>query len=568
MSAHDNMDSDKTRSRVLIIGLDGATFDLIRAWAAEGRLPTFQRLMDESAWGELQVDLPPGTVPNWPSFATGKNPGKHGLIWWVKRNPASNDFSVISSADLRGQTLWEIAGQHGLHVGVVNIPITFPPHPVNGFLITGLLTPPTAPTFTYPEGLRDELAANVGEYRVFPREAYRKGNEAAYLDDLHRTLEARYQSVRYLLQNKPWDLFAVVFGATDWVMHAYWKYHDPGHPRHDPAEGQLYGHAIRSIYEHVDRILAGLMELVDGHTSVVVMSDHGAGPAVAKSMINNWLMNIGLLKIKRTPLSRLKRFLFRLGFTPENLYPWAARLRLLNPRIKRSLDPRRKGRKSPLRRIFLSYNDVDWSRTKAFTFGGMGQIHINLKGRNPQGCVAPGQEYDQLCAEIIRSVGEIKIPGSDRPFVGRSYRREELYHGPNSDHMPDIVLLPSDMRYLDSGMEFFSNHLFSALDANSGGHRTNGVFVLWGPHARRSPDVQGISIRDIAPTVLHLLGLPVPNDMDGRVAAECLSTEFMASHPVQTATASSEPGPERQGFASDDEEALIRRRLAGLGYLD
>ena len=558
----------ESKHRVLIVGLDGATFDLIRPWAAEGRLPTFQQLMGESTWGELKVDLPPGTVPNWPSFATGKNPGKHGLIWWVKRDPSSNDFSVISSADLRGQTLWDIAGQHGLQVGVVNVPMTYPPHSVNGFLITGLLTPPTATTFTYPEGLRGELEANVGEYRVFPREAYRKGNEAAYLDDLHRTLEARYQAVRYLLQNKPWDLFAVVFGATDWVMHAYWKYHDPEHPRHDPAEGQLYGHAIRSIYEHVDRVLAGMLELVDENTSVVVMSDHGAGPGVAKSMINNWLLNIGLLQIKRTPVSRLKHLLFRLGFTPENVYPWAARLRLLNARVKRSLDPRRKGRKSPLRRIFLSYNDVDWSRTKAFTFGGMGQIHINVKGRNRLGCVEPGQEYDQLCAEIIRRVAEIKIPGTDRPFVGRAYLRDELYHGSHIDQMPDILLLPADMRYLDSGMEFFSNHLFSALDANSGAHRTNGVFLLHGPHARRGQEVKGVSIRDIAPTVLHLLGLPVPDDMDGRVAAECLSEEFMAGHPVQTASASSKPGREGEGFASTDDEALIRQRLAGLGYLD
>jgi predicted AlkP superfamily phosphohydrolase/phosphomutase len=111
----------------LIVGLDGATFDLIRPWAAEGRLPTFQRLMGESAWGELNVDLPPGTVPNWPFFATGKNPGKHGLIWWVKRDPTGNDFSVASSGDLRGQTLRDIAGQNGRQVVVVNVPVTYPP---------------------------------------------------------------------------------------------------------------------------------------------------------------------------------------------------------------------------------------------------------------------------------------------------------------------------------------------------------------------------------------------------------------------------------------------------------
>jgi len=557
-----------TKTRVLIIGLDGATFDLIRPWVAQGHLPTFQRLMQEGAWGQLEVELPPGTVPNWPSFATGKNPGKHGLIWWVKRDPETNDFSVVSSADLRGQTIWDIAGQHGLKVGVVNVPVTYPPQPVNGFLISGLLTPPTADNFTYPDELKTELAANVGQYRVFPQTTYRKGNEAAYLEELHRTLEGRLQAARYLIQNKPWDLFAVVFGATDWVMHAYWKYHDPEHPRHNPAEGKLYGRAIQNIYQHVDKVLASLLELAnDANASVIIMSDHGAGPGVAKAQINNWLLKTGLLKLKRSPLSQFKHLMFRLGFTQENVYPWASRLGLLNARVKRTLDPRRKGRKSPLRRIFLSYNDVDWLRTKAFTFGGMGQIYINVKGRNRFGCVEPGAEYEQICETIIRRIKEIKVPRTGQPFVQRVYRRDELYHGKHNQTMPDLVLLPGDMRYLDSGVEFFSNQMFSELDGNSGAHRTNGVFMFCGPHAQPG-EVQGVSIRDIAPTTLHLLNLPVPQDMDGRVAAEVISPEFMAQHPVQTAAVGDAAEKHSDGFASDQDEELVRQRLASLGYLD
>lgn len=126
------------QNKVLIIGLDGSTFDLIKPWVAEGYLPNFKRLMAEAVWGELDVELPPGTVPNWPSFATGKNPGKHGLIWWTKPDPDNNDYTIVSSKDLRGQTLWDIAGSEGLNVGVVNVPVTYPAHPVNGLLITGL----------------------------------------------------------------------------------------------------------------------------------------------------------------------------------------------------------------------------------------------------------------------------------------------------------------------------------------------------------------------------------------------------------------------------------------------
>lgn len=555
-------------NRVLIIGLDGATFDLIRPWAEEGRLPTLQRLMEEGSWGELNVELPPGTIPNWPSFATGKNPGKHGLIWWVKQKRETFDAEVISSEDLRGQTMWDIAGDNGLQVGIVNMPMAYPPYPVNGFMISGLLTPPTADIYTYPKELRHEIESQLGEYRIFPQTLFRKGNEAAYLEDLHRTLETRYKTTRFLMRNKPWSLFAVVFGATDWAMHAYWKYQDPQHPRHDASEAQKYGHAIRSIYEHIDEVVKGLLDEIDENTHVIIMSDHGAGPAVAKSMLNNWLLNIGLLKIKRAPISQIKYLLFRMGFTPEKIYPWVSKFKLLNVRLKRTLDPRRKGRQSLLRRIFLSFNDVDWTRTKAYTLGGMGQIHINLRGRNKFGCVSPGKEYEELCEYIIQRLQEIRLPGNGQPFVKQVYRRDELYHGMFIEDMPDLLVMPSDMRYLDSGIEFFTNRMFSELDVNSGAHRTNGVFILWGPHAKKGIKIKGVSIRDIAPTTLYLLGLAIPEDMDGKVVVQSLSDEYVAKFPIKFTQVDEELSSSRGGFASKEDEELIKQRLASLGYLD
>ncbi|MEW5986334.1 MAG: alkaline phosphatase family protein [Chloroflexota bacterium] len=555
--------------RVLIIGLDGATFDLIKPWAAEGRLPTLQRLMQEGAWGTLKVELPPGTVPNWPSFATGKNPGKHGIIWWLKRDPQTADFSIISSADLRGQTLWDIASDYGLPVGVVNFPLGYPPHPINGFMISGLLTPQTATDFTYPAALREELEANIGPYRIFPQVLNSRGNEAAYLEELHCTLDGRLQATRYLMQHKPWNLFFVLFGATDWVMHAFWKYHDPSHPYHDPAAAQRLGHAIRSIYEHADQAVGELLKLVDDHTTVILMSDHGSGPAVGRSMLNTWLLNSGLLQIKRNPVSQLKLLTFRLGFTPAALLPWAVRLKLLNTKVKRKLDPSRTGKKNPLRRIFLSYNDVDWPRTKAFTMGGMGQIFINVQGNHANGCVAPGREYEELCQFIVEKVKEIKLPGSDQPYVQHAYRRHELYWGEHADVMPDILLYPTDMAYLDSGVDFFSNRLFFSTGFISGGHRTNGIFFLRGPSVRPGLELRDVTIRDLAPTALHLLGLPVPEDMDGRVVSEALNEQFVKSHPIQRVMVSGN-GQQRngQGYATTADEAQIRARLASLGYLN
>lgn len=564
-----NENTGQPRPRVLIIGLDAATFDLIKPWAAEGRLPTLQRLMREGAWGTMNVELPPGTVPNWPSFATGKNPGKHGIIWWLKRDPRTADFAIISSADLRGQTVWDIASDHGRQVGVVNFPVGYPPHPINGFMISGLLTPQTATDFTYPAELRAEIEANVGRYYVFPQVLNNRGNEAAYLEELHRTLDRRLQTTCYLLQNKPWDLYFVLFGETDWVMHAFWKHHDPTHPHHDPAEAQTFRHAIRGLYEHADQAVGEILKLVDDDTTVILMSDHGSGPAYGMSMLNTWLLNKGLLRIKRTPLSQLKLLAFRLGFSPGTLLPWAVRLRLLNASVKRKLNPSRTGRKNPLRRIFLSYNDVDWPRTKAFTMGGMGQIFINVKGDHPFGCVEPGREYEEVCQCILEQVQEIKLPNSDQPYVQRAYRRSELYWGEHAEATPDILLYPTNMGYLDSGVDFFSNRLFFTTGYVSGSHRTNGIFFLWGARVRPGQELQNVSIRDITPTALHLLNLPVPDDMDGRVVEEALVEQFVLNHPVQHSQASPNGhGRDGLGYATTADEDQVRARLASLGYLN
>jgi predicted AlkP superfamily phosphohydrolase/phosphomutase len=258
-----------------------------------------------------------------------------------------------------------------------------------------------------------------------------------------------------------------------------------------------------------------------------------------------------------------------LGFTPENLYPIVQRLGFLTMRVKKKVDPRRMGRKSLVRRVFLSYNDVDWARTKAFTMGGMGQIYVNVKGRHAQGCVEPGEEYDRVIDMITSRLPEIKLPNSDQPFVKTAFRRDDLYHGEHVETMPDIVIFPTDMGYLDLGVEFASNQLFTKIDAVSGGHRTNGVFVLTGAKVKGAQELKGVSIRDIAPTALHLLGLAVPDDMDGRVLTEALQVSFLAENPIRTISAAEVAEKTSQnGFASDEDEARIRERLAGLGYLD
>jgi predicted AlkP superfamily phosphohydrolase/phosphomutase len=182
--------------------------------------------------------------------------------------------------------------------------------------------------------------------------------------------------------------------------------------------------------------------------------------------------------------------------------------------------------------------------------------------------VEDGEEYEAIVQSLIRQLAKVTIPGSQQPFVRRAYRRDELYHGPHTADFPDIILLPSDMRYSDSGVEFFSNDPFSELDANSGSHRMSGTFVIWGTKVHGGQKLDGIHIRDIMPTALHLLGQPIPDDVDGRVLTEALDPAWLQTNPVCIGPATGPADPPELAAWSSGEEDEIRKRLAGLGYLD
>lgn len=550
--------------KVMIVGLDGATFDLIRPWVAQGELPTFERLMREGAWGEMEAELPPATLPNWPSFATGKNAGKHGMIFWLRHRRDTNDLTVVNSEAMQSKTLWELLGEVGKRVAVVNVPGTYPPKPVNGVMITGMLTPPSAEVYTYPKALREELETEVGGYQIFPEEVYATGREERFLASLKETAERRFEAVKYLLGREAWDLFIVVFNCTDLVQHTFWHCLCPEHPQHDPPSAEGYGKAILGIYRQMDGILNYLVDQADEMTTLVVMSDHGAGPVHKEGHINNWLLQEGLLCLKPSTLSQIKYVMFRSGFTPQNIYRLGQRLGLIGHR--RRVDPQRQP-KGLLRRVFLSHQDVDWANTKAFALGGSGRVYINLQGKWPEGPVAPGSEYEDLRDQVIAGLRRLTLPGSDRPYVARAHKKEDLYHGEALDAMPDIVFEPADYNYHDYGdFEFFSNRLFDDPMGVSGRHRRNGILLFFGSQIRGGKQPSGARIFDIAPTILHLMGQPVPTDMDGRVLGEALSEDFMRQNPVRSGKPSGHQDSRETSWSAEDEEA-VKERLRGLGYI-
>jgi predicted AlkP superfamily phosphohydrolase/phosphomutase len=459
--------------KVICIGLDGATLDLIRPWVAQGKLPTFKKLMEGGAWSELRSTVPPVTASAWSSFMTGKNPGAHGLFDFMQRKRGSYDLTPVSVRDRDGRAAWDLIGDAGKRVIVMNVPVTWPPQPVNGLLITGMLTPRSAENFTYPRELADELKKEIGDYIVYSDEVYSKGRGEIFMQALVHSAEQRTRAAEYLMQKYPWDFFMLVFPETDTVSHGLWSAYDQTHHQHDPAEATKFSDGILEIYQHIDSLIGRLLsnvipnggEIASSHpstssgslpattgTTVILMSDHGHGPLRNFLYVNNYLAKLGYLKFKDTPLTLFKRLAFNLGITPRTIYQLLLTLGL--GKLRRTLDKRRGGR-GLLKRFFLSLSDVDWARTRAYSIGYIGEVHINLRGREPQGIVS-AEEYEAVREDVISKLRDLKLPDG-APLVEHIWKKEEIYSGAHLAEAPDICF-PRKLETIAFGdFEFGSN---------------------------------------------------------------------------------------------------------------
>ncbi|MFZ1406023.1 MAG: alkaline phosphatase family protein, partial [Anaerolineae bacterium] len=538
----------------------------ILPWVAQGKLPAMAQVLARGAWGQLRSTVPPMTGPAWTTFATGANPARHSIYDWVYREPGTYNFVPATAANRRLPSLWSLLGAAGRRVAVVNVPMTFPPEPVNGLLISGLPTPSKQVTFTHPPELAQEIERITGNYILYPDpgQAYSDAGVDAFLARLYQTTETRIKLVENLRGREAWDFFMVVFNGTDTVQHAMWKFMSPAHPLHDPAKAAKYGDAILAFYQFLDRWLATQIASLPPDTVLMLMSDHGFGPFHKFIHVNNWLREQGFLAIKPAWRARLKYAAFRAGFSPMAVYDLLMRLGLGS--LKREV-VRGQGQ-GLLRTLFLSFDDVDWPATRAYSLGNIGQIRLNVTGREPQGCVAPGREYEQVREEIMARLRLLTDPSTGEAVVDEIYPREELYRGPYLEDAPDIVFLPKRLEYFGFGeYEFGSHRVIEAMRRGiSGTHRMNGIFAALGEPVQPGVEISGATLADLAPTILHLLGQPIPAAMDGRVLIQALRGPLAAQTPQVVDT----PAPVSTTGAftlSAADEAAISERLRGLGYV-
>jgi predicted AlkP superfamily phosphohydrolase/phosphomutase len=349
----------------------------------------------------------------------------------------------------------------------------------------------------------------------------------------------------------------MVFMQLDIAQHLFWHEMETGNsPR---------GDVIERLYRRADAFLGKVLSVLDRDTTLVVVSDHGAGPLKKTVSINRWLLQEGYLVPRRQRmLKRAFDEMLREALTLLNMHfaKW------IKTRFKKSFAGVRGKAES-----HLVTAQINWTKTEAFTLGEYGGIYVNLQGREDQGTVPP-EEYDQLRDEIAAKLLNLRDPDTGEAVIQHVYRREEIYSGAYVEGAPDLILdwdYAYDCRERVRGhkdvFESKATYIPFADYVKTGVHRRHGIFLMYGWPARPGR-VEGARLMDIAPTLLHLLGIPVPDDMDGHVLTDALEPDWLAQHPISLQTAESDAGAGQASSYSENEEAQIMERLRAVGYLD
>ncbi|MBI5030579.1 MAG: alkaline phosphatase family protein [Chloroflexi bacterium] len=574
------MDQSK---RIMIIGLDGATWDVLDRWIKDGTLPNLARLRGEGSWGVLRSTIPPITAAAWSTFMTGKRPSKHGVFHFInlfggngdakgKGNENGNENEngngeLVSARSLKASALWDILGHHERKVLLINIPLTYPPRPVNGAMVTGLLTPRNAQVFTYPAELSNEIKA-MTDYKI---DLDRFVDKTPFVDEIdgeivvpsltlvdefRDMLEKRARVTFSLMNSQPWDFFMIVFIGTDRMGHYLWEYQS-GKAGNSP-EAQALSKAVREYYIRLDEICGELLKKAGDTVTTLLMSDHGMGPKHTKKVhVNNWLREHGwLYSIKSNgAMSNPDGLLKRLGLSRDRVGRIVHKL----PGV---------GKSQLLKKAATAGNiQIDYAGSKAYAipiFNHIFGIRLNVKG----------EERERLRSEITQQLATLIDPQTGCALVEHVYRGEDYYQGPYAENIPDIIVMLNPDYGASYRLGSYSSHVTELqFHSHRGNHRMEGIFAARGAEIAQQPNpLAGLDIEDIAPTVLHLMGLPVPTDMDGRVLTEIFTPEFQAK-PIQPGAAldfwTNKSGEKfQEQVMSEEDEAEIRERLQALGYIE
>lgn len=454
--------------KVLVIGLDCAAPDLVFDQLADV-MPNLTRLRKEGVYGRMRSSDPPITCPAWAVMGTSRSPGQLGMYGFrYRENHSYTKFAIATGYDLKEPAVWNILSDKGKYVCIVGVPPSYPPPQLNGVAISGFLAPSTKSEYTAPPSIKAELD-QLGGY-ILDVMNFRTEDKHRLLKDLYELTENRFKVVTHLMKTKPWDFMMFVEMGPDRLHHGFWKYYDKTHEAYEP--GNEFETAFADYYKFLDDKIGELLSLIDDDTAVIVVSDHGAKPMRGVICINEWLAKEGYLKLRSYPQEQVR----------------------------------------------LNQADIDWTQTKAWGWGGYyARIFFNIKGREEQGIIDP-KDFDKVKNELATKLAQ--IPGINGEKLDTKVTTPaELYNGVVNGEAPDLMVHFDNLAYRSAGTIGHNSIYLSENDTgpDDAMHDWDGIFILWDPKTHSGRKLDGVTIYDVAPTILHLMGEPIPKTMEGNI---------------------------------------------------
>jgi predicted AlkP superfamily phosphohydrolase/phosphomutase len=457
--------------------------------------------------------------------------------------------------------IWELLSSKGIKVIVINVPNVHYAFKINGSIVAGWLYQGKG-TITYPETLKKEVDEITGGYEIDVMDIDMSRNSDTedierdrdeyvdslgrlrYMEKVYEVMENRFKAVEFLLKGE-WEFAFVVFVAPDRIQHRFWK-----------------KEFLLDLYKRIDLDLGRLLTRIDDDTTVIMVSDHGFGPKKRIFLINEWLLKEGYLCVKNISSSRLLKLQnaarkFGITCIIESF------INTLPIQLSRRLKGFLKGKVKPFR---VKNSSVDWKKTKVFAPPlryTSGELYLNVKNREREGTIDP-EDYERIRNEIIHKLGNLTDPKSGKKVTVTAYKKEQIYCGEHTDKAPDLVMkVDGEIQAFNASLGY--DQIF--MEGQGGEHRVNGIFLAYGPDIKKGIEIGMVKIYDVTPTILHIFGLPIPKDTDGRVLKEIVEPrseiakrEVEYQNPITARK-------ERTTTWSNKEEEKIKERLQKLGYI-
>jgi predicted AlkP superfamily phosphohydrolase/phosphomutase len=492
--------------RAFVFEVAGPTLEFLQAHREA--LPTIRRFLDEGAWGSLRAPLQPGAPQSFATLLTGCNPGATGVFDPFSFAAGGYDRVPVDARALRRPPLHEVLSRHGLPVGLLNVSLTTPLSRVNGFVVSG--DDGVGDDFAYPPRVREALAAQG--YRVPFGASYAPGREQAFVDHALEVLEMRRRAAVTLFGDGGWRFGMLTLHLYGELLHAFWRFYDESHPRYRPAAQAFGGRdPLLEVLRAIDGFLGQIVTFAGPRGLVIFMGAWGHRSVHSRVRLNAVLERSGDLRFLRSPRTGLKRLMSRLGVTSASAERLAHRLNL----YRRFHSKMARGQRAKVTgATFLSYRDIDWARSRAVATGYLGQIFLNVSGHRPHGTVPPervGAERER----IRRVLSSLRDPRTGEPVVERVLTRDEVYHGAELPHAPDLLIEWRPGYTCDPGFSGDGRTIARCPPNFSSDHSCQSVVLAGGAGVR--PGRIQAELQDVAPTVLRALDVSVPPEMEGAI---------------------------------------------------